>query len=217
MGCATGTIKYSLFLFNALWAILGILVLIFGALGWGGMPDEYAIGILVLGGIILIISLFGCCGAVRESPRMLWTYVSLLLVLLLLMVAFIVLNPRDVFKKYAAQKVEHDWIQEQTSPGSMDLNQRTYGCCGRDSPQDYLSIQYYNQTVPSSCCKELNCVNPLNLYTDGCLKKVEEAFADEGSTTTYLEWGLLGFDLVILLLAVVLAIHYTNRQRRYNY
>ncbi|KAH8267151.1 hypothetical protein KR018_012558 [Drosophila ironensis] len=217
MGCATGTIKYSLFLFNALWAILGILVLIFGGLSWGGMPDQYAIGILVLGGIILIISLFGCCGAVRESPRMLWTYVSLLLVLLALIVAFIILNPRDVFKKYALQTVEDHWQLEQTKPGSMDLIQKTYHCCGRNSGQDYLDIAFWNRTVPTSCCKDANCVNPLNLYVHGCLEKVEEAFADEATTSRYLEWGLLGFDVVILLLAIILAIHYQNRRRRYNY
>ncbi|KAH8279073.1 hypothetical protein KR026_001020 [Drosophila bipectinata] len=217
MGCATGTIKYSLFLFNALWAILGILVLIFGGLSWGGMPDEYAIGILVLGGIILIISMFGCCGAVRESSRMLWTYVTLLLVLLGLIVAFIVLSPSDVFKKYALKTVEDHWQQEQTKPGAMNTIQTTYSCCGRNSAQDYLEIPYYNKTVPSSCCKDNNCVNPLNLYVSGCLVKVEEAFADEATTSRYLEWGLLGFDVVILLLAIILAIHYQNRRRRYNY
>ncbi|KAH8372767.1 hypothetical protein KR009_004576 [Drosophila setifemur] len=240
MGCATGTIKYSLFFFNALWAILGVLVLIFGGLGWGGMPDQYAIGILTLGGIILVISLFGCCGAVRESARMLWTYVSLLLVLLALMVAFIILNPRDVFKKYALQTVEDHWLLEQTKPGSMDLIQKTYTCCGRNNAQDYLEIPYWNRTVPNSCCKENNCVNPLNLYVDGCLAKVEEAFSDEATTSRYLEWSLLGFDVsivificnrkekllhfhyshlqvAILLLAMILAIHYTNRRRRYNY
>ncbi|XP_043655411.1 protein late bloomer [Drosophila teissieri] len=217
MGCATGTIKYSLFLFNALWAILGILVLIFGGLGWGAMPDAYAIGILVLGGIILVISLFGCCGAVRESPRMLWTYVSLLLVLLLLIVAFIILNPKDVFKKYALQTVENQWEREQTKPGSMDIIQKTYNCCGRDSAQDYLDIKFWNNTVPNSCCKDDSCVNPLNLYLRGCLGTVEEAFADEASTLGYLEWGLLGFNAAILLLAIILAIHYTNRRRRYNY
>ncbi|XP_016940369.2 protein late bloomer [Drosophila suzukii] len=217
MGCATGTLKYSLFLFNALWAILGILVLVFAGLGWGAMPDQYAIGILVLGGIILLTSLFGCCGAVRESPRMLWTYVSLLLVLLVLTVAFMFLSPKDVFKKYALQTVETHWEKEQNEPGSMDYIQRMYSCCGRESPRDYLNNQFWNNTVPNSCCKNDSCVNPLNLFVQGCLSRVEEAFEDEQSTLSYFEWGLLGFDAVILLLAAVLAIHYTNRQRRYNY
>ncbi|XP_017001495.2 protein late bloomer [Drosophila takahashii] len=217
MGCATGTLKYSLFLFNALWAILGILVLVFGGLGWGAMPEMYAIGILVLGGIILLISFFGCCGAVRESPRMLWTYVTLLLVLLGLIVAFIILSPKGVFKDYALKEVENQWELEKTKPGSMDFIQKTYSCCGRDGARDYLDIKFWNSTVPDSCCKENSCVNPLNLNVDGCLKRVEEAFSDEQNTLSYFQWGLLGFDAVILLLAIVLAIHYTNRQRRYNY
>ncbi|XP_017050172.1 protein late bloomer [Drosophila ficusphila] len=217
MSCATGTIKYSLFLFNALWAILGVLVLIFAGLGWGAMPEAYAIGLVVLGGIILLISMFGCCGAIRESPRMLWTYVTLLLILLVLIVTFIILSPRDVFKKYALKMVEDHWELEQTKPGSMDNIQRTFSCCGRDSAQDYLNSQFWNNTVPSSCCKDNSCVNPLNLNQIGCLNRVEEAYADEATTSSYLEWGLLGFDAVILLLAVILAIHYSNRQRRYNY
>ncbi|XP_022225638.1 protein late bloomer [Drosophila obscura] len=217
MGCATGTIKYSLFLFNALWAILGILVLIFGGLGWGAMPNHYAIGTLVLGGIMLLISVFGCSGAVRESPRMLWTYVSLLVVLLVLIATFIVIQPRDVLKKHALQTVETAWKLEQTQPGSMDSIQKTYSCCGLNSAQDYLEISYWNDSVPNSCCKGNNCVNPLNLYAVGCLTKVEEEYSDESAMLRYLEWGLLGFDVVILSLAIILAIHYTNRRRRYNY
>ncbi|XP_017077493.1 protein late bloomer [Drosophila eugracilis] len=217
MGCATGSIKYSLFLFNALWAIIGILVLILGGLGWGAIPEAYAIGTLVLGGTILVTSLFGCCGAVRESPRILWTYVSLLLVLLLLIVAYIILNPTGVFKNYALQLVEKNWELEQTQPGSMDLTQSTYHCCGRESAQDYLNIKYWNNTVPNSCCKENSCVNPLNLYVQGCLARVEESFSDEETTLSYLKWSLFGFNAAILLLAFLLAVHYTNRQRRYNY
>ncbi|ALC41260.1 Tsp42El [Drosophila busckii] len=217
MGCATGTIKYSLFLFNALWAILGILVIVFGGLGWGAMPQHYAIGIVVLGGIILLISMFGCFGAIRESSRMLWTYVTLLLVLLVLIAVFIFYNTRDVFRKYAMKTVEDHWQMELLKPGSMDMIQRTYSCCGLNGASDYQTIGHRNYTVPSSCCKGNNCLNPLNVNIEGCLSKVEEAFADEASTSRYCEWGLLGFDLVILALAVILAIHYTNRRRRYNY
>jgi len=52
-------------------------------------------------------------------------YASLLLILLLLIVAFIILNPKDVFKKYALQTVENQWELEQTKPGSMDIIQKT--------------------------------------------------------------------------------------------
>jgi len=51
-------------------------------------------------------------------------YVSLLLVLLVLTVAFMFLSPKDVFKKYALQTVETHWEKEQNEPGSMDYIQR---------------------------------------------------------------------------------------------
>jgi len=38
-------------------------------------------------------------------------------------------------------------------------------------------------------------VNPLNINSDGCLKSVEKAFADEATTSRYCGWGLLGFDV----------------------
>ncbi|XP_030387447.1 protein late bloomer [Scaptodrosophila lebanonensis] len=214
MGCATGTIKYALFIFNALWAILGILVIGLGGLGWGAMPQTHAISIIVLGCVMLFISFFGCFGALRESSRLLWTYATLLLVLLVLIVAQMFIGTRDVFKEYAIKTVEDSWVQELTTPGSMNLIQKTYNCCGRNGADDYVKI---GRLPPSSCCKDSNCINPLNLFTTGCLTKVEDAFADEAQTRQYYEWGMLGFDLIILVLAVILAIHYTNRRRRYNY
>jgi len=42
-------------------------------------------------------------------------------------------------------------------------------------------------------------VNPLNLFVQGCLSRVEEAFEDEQSTLSYFEWGLLGFDVRTVL------------------
>jgi len=42
-------------------------------------------------------------------------------------------------------------------------------------------------------------VNPLNLFVQGCLSRVEEAFEDEQSTLSYFEWGLLVFDVRIVL------------------
>ncbi|XP_034477256.1 protein late bloomer [Drosophila innubila] len=217
MGCAMGTVKYSLFLFNALWGILGIVVIVFGGLGLGAMPENYAIGIMILGGFILLISIFGCFGAIRESYRMLWTYVTLLLVLIVLIVVFMLFNTRDTFKHYAMQMVEDQWQQELIKPGSMDHIQKTYTCCGRYGADDYFSIAHRNDTVPLSCCRGNHCVNPLHVYNEGCLSSVEKAFADEATTTQYCEWGLLAFDLIILALAFILAIHYSNRRRRYNY
>ncbi|XP_067634265.1 protein late bloomer isoform X2 [Eurosta solidaginis] len=178
------------------------------------MPQNYAIGIIVLGGVIIFISFFGCFGTVRESTRLLWTYAFGLFLLLLAIIAFIYLSTPDVFKRYAMQGVEEQWRKELLEPGSMDRVQSVYACCGLDSAEDYIRIA---RTPPASCCKDSNCINPLNLHLTGCLPKVEEAFADEAITTTYYEYGLLSFDCIILVLTMMLAIHYHNRKRRFSY
>lgn len=43
--------------------------------------------LIVIGSIILVISFFGCCGAIRESTCMIMTYSSFLMVMLLIKVA----------------------------------------------------------------------------------------------------------------------------------
>uniref|UniRef100_A0A1A9V2S3 Tetraspanin n=2 Tax=Glossina TaxID=44049 RepID=A0A1A9V2S3_GLOAU len=214
MGCATITIKYLLYVFNTLWAIIGILLIILGGFGWDAMPRNYAIGVISLGGVILLIAFFGCMGAARESARSLWTHAITMLVMIVLVVVMICFNTRDVFKKYALQEVNDFWQKEITQPGSMDNMQIVYACCGRDSAEDYVNI---GRSPPSSCCKDSNCINPLNVYITGCITKVEAAFADEVLTTQICEWCLLGVSLVILLLATALAIHYTNQKRRFGY
>ncbi|XP_037951600.1 protein late bloomer-like [Teleopsis dalmanni] len=214
MGCATGALKVTLCILNILSTILGIYVILFGALGWGAMPQIYAIGIIALGLVLVLISFFGCFGTLRESPRILWTYIVFLLILLILVVVFMLISKPDVFKKYALEGVEYHWKKELKKSGAMDTIQTTYSCCGRNSPEDYITIQ---RLPPASCCVDHNCINPLNLYITGCLAKVENSFSDEEIIMKYNEWGLIGFDIIILVIATVLAIHYTNRRRRYSY
>ncbi|XP_016978690.1 23 kDa integral membrane protein-like [Drosophila rhopaloa] len=208
MSCATSTVKYSFFFFNAIWLIFGILVIVFGASNFGEFENWFAICVLVVGVYIFLTSLFGCCGAVRESPRMLWMYVTFLLALLVVQVTVTILTSKDAVKK----AVENHWKLEETHPGSMDSIQTSYQCCGLDGAADYLNSEVWNHTVPNSCCKNNSCVNPQNLNREGCLKKVELSFEDENSDV--LMWGLFGLNGVIIVLDAILAIHYTNSLKK---
>lgn len=71
-------VKYILFIFNLLCSICGILLIVFGALLFSKVRnmDDFAealrtqqvpVTMIILGTIILLISWFGCCGAIRES------------------------------------------------------------------------------------------------------------------------------------------------------
>lgn len=69
-----------------------------------------------------------------------------------------------------------------------------YHCCGRYGSNDYINLGQKADDLPPSCCKDESCKNPANLYTDGCLSKVEEAFAGE-KQLPYLEWIVLVFNV----------------------
>uniref|UniRef100_A0A6P4FJJ2 23 kDa integral membrane protein-like n=1 Tax=Drosophila rhopaloa TaxID=1041015 RepID=A0A6P4FJJ2_DRORH len=148
--------------------MVGILVIGVGALNFGEFGNWFAIGILVVGVYIFLTSLFGSYGAVRQSPRMLWMYVSFLLALLVVYVTAIILYPEDAIKKAGIQDVEDHWKLEETHPGSMDSIQTSFQCCGLDGAADYLNSEVWNHTAPNSCCKENSCVNPQNLNREGC-------------------------------------------------
>lgn len=69
-----------------------------------------------------------------------------------------------------------------------------YECCGRYGSNDYIKLGQSADDLPPSCCKDNSCVNPANLFTDGCLSKVEKAFTNE-TQLPYLEWIVLGFNV----------------------
>uniref|UniRef100_A0A6P4FR04 23 kDa integral membrane protein-like n=1 Tax=Drosophila rhopaloa TaxID=1041015 RepID=A0A6P4FR04_DRORH len=209
MGYATTSVVRPIVL-NVILEIFGILAIDVGASGFPKL--EFAIFVLVVGVYILLTSLFGCYGAVRKSPRMLWMYVSFLLALL---VVHVTVNAKDAIKKAGIQTVEDQWKLEETHPGTMDGIQTSFQCCGLDGATDYLNSEVWNHTAPNSCCKENSCVNPLNLNREGCLKKVELFFENQNWKIEI--WGLCGLNGVINVLGAILALHYTkslNKKRK---
>nr|XP_035967724.1 tetraspanin-8 isoform X2 [Halichoerus grypus] len=101
MAGVSGCIKYSMFIFNFLFWLCGILIL--GAAIWIRVSDAgqeivnsgdfatspyISVNILIaVGSIIMILGFLGCCGAVKESRCMLLLFFIGLLLILLLQVA----------------------------------------------------------------------------------------------------------------------------------
>ncbi|XP_034858022.1 tetraspanin-8 isoform X2 [Mirounga angustirostris] len=101
MAGVSGCIKYSMFIFNFLFWLCGILIL--GAAIWirvskdgqeilnsGDFATSSYISVNILiavGSIIMILGFLGCCGAVKESRCMLLLFFIGLLLILLLQVA----------------------------------------------------------------------------------------------------------------------------------
>ena len=97
--CCESIVKYFMVLCNILFAIAGMALIGFGAWAQFAAKDylnflgnnyvNTPIFIIILGGVIFAIALFGCCGAWKESKCLIYTYGSVLVIILIAQVSSI--------------------------------------------------------------------------------------------------------------------------------
>ncbi|XP_030759162.1 leukocyte surface antigen CD53-like [Sitophilus oryzae] len=95
--CGMSFIKYVLFVFNLIFAISGLGIIIAGGLVLSDVSDIKhfttsellgpPIVLIVAGSIVFIIAFLGCFGAIRESYNMLLAFAGLLVVIFILELA----------------------------------------------------------------------------------------------------------------------------------
>jgi len=109
--CSTSVTKYLLFFFNLVFWLIGVFLIGIGV--WAQVDESFvhvimqvsgeneqslggiseyvnymSLFVLALGGVIAIIGLFGCCGAIRESRCCLGVFFTLLLICFLVTIVF---------------------------------------------------------------------------------------------------------------------------------
>jgi len=219
-------VKYVLFLFNLLCSICGILLIVFGALLFSNIHtiDDFAeavqtqqvpITMIVLGSIILLISFFGCCGAIRESYCMSMTYSILLFVLMigqLALVAYMWLQ-KDRYLMMMGDVVEKAWARRTRKADYMDAIQISMECCGKNSYLDYAFQGYY----PPSCCKEPNACSDMTVYKKGCKQRFVDFWDTNSDIIKYAGLVVAAIEFAGFVFACCLANSIRNYRRRSSY
>ncbi|XP_064597847.1 CD63 antigen-like [Liolophura sinensis] len=185
-------IKYLLFVFNLIFVIAAIGLIIIGALVqtrfheyfdfFGGKFNGAAILLIIVGVVIFMIAFFGCCGAIRENYICTMVFAVMLIVIFILELAggiagFVLRNSlegevRDLMME--AQKNYND-TQHEGVTKTWDEVQRKFKCCGVVNYTDWNDNERLHGGVPDSCCLEFSegCgkapVNPGKIYDKGCL------------------------------------------------
>lgn len=193
LGCCSLTVKYLVFLFNFIFFVCGLGLIIVGAVVQGFFSEyitffenKYetpAIGIIILGTIILIIAFFGCCGATKENVCMLNTFAGLLGVVIICEIAagITVAVLRNEVKTLAHTRM--DDTMDKYGPGetneivtdAWDNLQQEYTCCGVDSFRDWFAKPF--DKVPETCC-----IKPADLCTASIKNSTSDA---EAATMIY--------------------------------
>lgn len=210
-GCMN-CVKYTFFFFNFLFWILGAAALAVGI--WAAVDSSFettmqealtslegfdalimqkaAYLIIVAGAVMMLIGLFGCCGALRESQCCLGVFFASLFVVLGLIVAIIVI----IFVKPHAgddisRKVILDLIK---SDKNLDLLQSQLKCCGADGKKDYEEA---NKDVPQSC----------EGYVDtGCVHAMHDVLQDIFKEKPHMMGGISAAILLVMVAGMVLSI-----------
>ncbi|KAM8711873.1 hypothetical protein ACLKA7_012388 [Drosophila subpalustris] len=227
MDCGGVFVKYVLFIFNILFVICGILLIIFGSLmvseikNFSSVDETFAansvaIIILVLGCLIFLVSFIGCCGAIRENSCGLTTYSVVMLGLFLCQIALIIyvwVNHVQI-RQSLDTVVKKIWDQRNSSDKIlMDTLQRSLKCCGLHGFADY------GITYPASCCD-----SPTNgycsmtvIFKSGCKSAVDSLWDTNVNIIKYAGLGVLVVELVAFIFACCLANQTRNNLRRQNY
>ncbi|XP_066939053.1 CD63 antigen-like [Macrobrachium rosenbergii] len=207
-GCGPLTIKYLVFFFNLIFFLSGLILIAVGGVAQGffhqyiqffeGQYETPAIGIIILGGIILVVSFFGCCGAKKENVFMLRIFICLMVVILMCEIAaaitVAVLRPdiEKLIKKNLNETMNQYGDPKDLPTLAWNDMQINHKCCGVMNYLDWEKTPYgMNVTgVPDSCCilEKPDCGHnifgliptdnssaPPNIYSEGCYQALHDA------------------------------------------
>jgi CD63 antigen len=167
-------IKYTLFVFNLLFLLGGLALIIVGAVvqvqsnqSYGGSAvSAGGIFIIIVGSVVFLVSFFGCAGAINNNYCMVVTYGVLLLLLLLAEIAAVITGfyMKNQIQQTITDGMTLDIDKYQPNNGTTtdittkwwDETQQNLKCCGSSNYTSWLGNGALNKTysVPDSCCQK---------------------------------------------------------------
>ncbi|CAH2074572.1 unnamed protein product, partial [Iphiclides podalirius] len=236
MGCGTSFVKYVLFFFNLLVALLGLAIIGVGVavlLNWQVIKDELqghmAVApwfFIAIGVVTFVIAFFGCCGSIRESHCMVVTYAIFLLVIIILQVVLAVLmfTYTDTFKESLVGTVNGIFDKMSVEPSAkvvFNNIEMQLECCGKRSPGDYGVLGIVN--LPKSCCtraagivgQTFNACTVADANAIGCAQRTADLYERWSKPIAGVAIGVACVEVVGALFALCLANSIRNMDRRY--
>ncbi|XP_072943997.1 23 kDa integral membrane protein-like [Epargyreus clarus] len=209
-GCGMNCIKYLLVIFNGLFVIFGIVIIAAACVdmgmmkGFAGMESsgghETDAVLIAIGVLIIIVAAFGCFGAWKESPKLLYIFAGCLIVIILLElsmgIAAAALRPQiegSMKTQLRASFIKNKSTREEDTAHRefWDRIQSTLECCGVTGPDNYASDPPLSPSF--SCCpsdgtdrapeiKRSDCITNQRYYKEGCEDKVLGTVHSAGMT-----------------------------------
>lgn len=245
--CCDSMLKYIVFLFNFLFFITGGLLIGIGAYAQIKLKNYFdflgspylnaSIIFIIIGCVILVVAFFGCCGACTENACMLYTYATLMALILLVEIGLAVTvyvfrgDAREFVSKGMRQGMLNYPVNEEEGhvgvKDTWDAIQFDLKCCGVEYFADWKETKFGKDgNVPDSCCKEstLNCGHGIlnlnnqtaatTIYTEGCFAKFESVVLSNVGPVAGIGVGVAVFQVLGVIVSCFLA---ANMRRKDNY
>jgi CD63 antigen len=196
MGCCVGFGRTLLFIFNFIFVITGLALIGLGAYVQieatkypdflGNQYTNTPVLFIIVGVVIFLIAFLGCFGAVKNNSCMVYTYATLLLIVLVAEIAAGV--AAYVLKDNLDRKINEKMIEGMENYGkadydgvtdTWDLVQRELKCCGVNNVTQWDATNFGK--TPDSCCRvdTKDCGETATfdqLWNMGCFPKMKNQF-----------------------------------------
>jgi len=226
--CCESIVKYFMVLCNILFALAGIILIGFGAYAQiaakdylNFLGDNYVntpIFIIILGGVVFAIALFGCCGAWKENKCLIYTYGTILFFILIAQVAagiaaFALRGPLKTEISKNMEKGLENYHKEGYDgvTTTWDLVQQSLHCCGVNSYTDWQNVTQLAGGVPDSCCKvghEEGCgkapVDAEKMFSEGCFTLFNDEFNSNLTIVGAVALGIAAGEIIAIIFACCL-------------
>ncbi|XP_037071421.1 tetraspanin-11-like [Pollicipes pollicipes] len=217
-GCGQ-CVKYLLFISNFLILLGGAAMLAVGI--WTVVDksefeklfgtDLYASSAYIFipsGVVVVLISLLGCVGAVKEVRCMLFSYFTILLVMFVVLLVGGIVS--YVFKQRVQDTIEAQMMvsldEYETKPAikdAWDAAQTTLACCGLSGPRSWSG---HLSTLPDSCCSgpAATSCSVAQAHQLGCRDRLQQFALDHASILGGVGVGIAFVMLLGMVLSLVL-------------
>lgn len=226
-------IKYLLFIFNLLFAVSGITLIITAAVIQGlystyldFLGNEFLSApmlFIIVGVVIFLVAFFGCCGAIRENNCMMLTFSVFLGIIFVCelaggIAAYVLRTDVDVVLNESMTKAlqqynvtGHDGVTH-----TWDVLQHEVHCCGVTNYTNWADTPFgQNRTVPDSCCKDYvtgcgaNMIHDPDasskIYTDGCVPELAQLVVHNAGVFAGIGVSIAFIQLIGIVFACMLA------------
>lgn len=213
-------VKFLLFIFNFIFFIVGLALIIVGAVVqtklsaytefFNGTVNVAAIALIVIGGIVFIIGFFGCCGAYKEHYCMTLTFSILLAIVFIIEIAvgvaaYVARGKVKTVLEEQMQNTMKNYNDKDNVKKAWDGMQTEFQCCGVSDDKGASEWDEAIGLVPSSCCKSGATCSDTSAYKPGCLNELFDWISDNIYLVGGVGIGMAFIQLVGIIIACCLA------------